>query len=96
MDGPLDDPLGLELLQPLGQQAVGDVGDEHADLREAQRPALEQDEQDGARPAPSDQLDRSVIESATGRSLTVRTGRYRRLLRQLDNRRHPRAHDLES
>src|SRR6185436_9839934 len=39
----LDDLLGLELLHPLGQEPVGDVGHELAHFREAQRP-VHQDE----------------------------------------------------
>src|SRR5215212_402347 len=72
-DGPrvahvtLDDPLGLEFLHPLGQQPVGDVGDELAHLREAQR-AVHQDEEDRAGPALPHELDGLVIKVAAGRS----------------------------
>src|SRR3954447_1207155 len=43
----LDDPLALQLLHPLRQQPVGQVGDEPLELGEAGRP-VHQDEQDRA------------------------------------------------
>src|ERR671919_1046405 len=68
----LDDPLGLELLQALGEEAVRQVGHEDLHLGETQR-SIEQDEQDGARPALPDQLDRRVVRRAT--TLTPRGDR---------------------
>src|SRR4051794_24394179 len=62
----LDDPAGLELLHPLGEQSVGEVRHGAADLREAHRSALEQDVDDRARPALADQLDRLVEIGAAG------------------------------
>src|SRR4051812_5324234 len=56
----LDDAARLELLHPLGEQAVGEVRDGAADLREAHRATLEQHVDDRARPALADQLDRLV------------------------------------
>src|SRR4051794_34787828 len=53
-DLPLDDPAGLELLHPLRQQAVGQVRDGTADLREAHRAAMQQHVDDRARPALAD------------------------------------------
>src|ERR671919_1678981 len=60
----LDDPLRLELLQALGEEAVRQVGHEDLHLGETQR-SIEQDEEDGARPALPDQLDRRVVCRAT-------------------------------
>src|SRR5437899_10844995 len=59
----LDDPLALELLQALGEQSVGKVGDALLDLGEA-RGALEQDEEDRAGPALADELDGLVVLGA--------------------------------
>src|SRR5215211_3128341 len=56
-DVALDDPARLELLHPLGEQAVGEVRHRAADLREAHGAALEQHVDDRARPALADQLD---------------------------------------
>src|SRR5215210_3569068 len=41
-DPPLDDAAGLELLEALGEQAIGELGDGVRDLREAHRAADEQ------------------------------------------------------
>ena len=61
----LDDPLGLELLHPLRQQPVGEVGHEPLELGEASGPVHE-DEQDRAGPALAHQLDRLVVGRAAG------------------------------
>src|ERR687895_2095230 len=61
---PLHDPLLLELLEPLGQETVGQVRHEDLHLGEAQR-AVKQDEQDRPRPALPDQLNRRVVCGAT-------------------------------
>src|SRR6185312_13061092 len=60
----LDDLLGLELLEPLRQKTVGEVGHEVPDLGEAQR-AVEKDEQDCPRPALADELHGAVIQRTT-------------------------------
>src|SRR5215213_6896999 len=49
-DDPVDDALGLELLQPLREEAVRQIGHALLDLREA-RGSLEQDRDD--RPGPA-------------------------------------------
>src|SRR5215217_621345 len=49
-DVALDDAAGLELLHPLGQQAVREVRHRSPDLREAHGAALEQHGDDRARP----------------------------------------------
>src|SRR5207248_365535 len=53
---PLDDPLGLELLEPLGQEPVGQLWHELPYAGEVER-AIHQHEQDRAGPALADQLD---------------------------------------
>src|SRR5215212_8965966 len=62
---PLDDALGLELLHPLGQQAVGEVRHQLLELREPGR-AVQQHEQDRAGPALADELDSLVVRRAAG------------------------------
>ena len=62
--------LGLELLEALGEEAIGDVRNQAADLREVGGP-VEEDQQDGPRPALADQFDRAVVQGAAGRSLGV-------------------------
>ncbi len=57
--------LLLQLLQPLAQHPVRDVGDGVAQRREMAAGA-EQQVDDGARPAASDQFDRPVIPAAEG------------------------------
>ena len=57
----LDDPARLELLHPLGEKPVGELGNGLRDLGEAQR-SVHQDAQDRAGPAPADQLDGLVVE----------------------------------
>ena len=53
--GPFDDAFLLELLEPLAEHPIGDVGDRVAQRREAAIRA-EQHEDDRPRPAPADQL----------------------------------------
>src|SRR5215217_8194732 len=72
-DVALDDAPRLELLHPLGQQAVGEVRHGAADLREAHRAAVEQHVDDRARPPLADELDRLVqIGAALARALQRR------------------------
>src|SRR5688500_4002227 len=62
-DAPLDDSLGLELLHPLRQEPVREVGHEPLELGEAGGPVHE-DEQDRAGPALAHQLDGLVVGRA--------------------------------
>ena len=55
----LDEPLGLELAQAGGEQAVGDAGDRGAVLREPARPA-HAGEEDGRVPLAPGELDRRL------------------------------------
>src|SRR5215213_14425 len=64
-DPALDDALRLELLHPLREQAIREIGDEPLELGEASRPVHEH-EQDRARPALADQLHGPVILGAAG------------------------------
>ena len=73
---PLDDPAGLELLHPLGQQPVGELRDRLRHLGEAQR-AVHQDAQDRAGPAAPDQLDRLVVVGAAAAGCDRVLGRAR-------------------
>src|SRR4051794_27393804 len=66
----LDDALPLELLQPLGEQPVGELGHELADAGEVKR-AVHEDEQNRAGPALADQLDGAVVEAAARRTVGV-------------------------
>ena len=59
----LDDALRLQLLHPLGQQPVREVGHELLELGEARGP-VHQDEQDRAGPALAHQLDGVVVLGA--------------------------------
>src|SRR5215217_6136026 len=59
----LDHTLRLELLEAFRQQPVRQLGDELPDAGEVKR-AVEEDEDDGARPAFADQLDGAVVEPA--------------------------------
>src|SRR5919106_5795999 len=59
----LDNALGLELLEALGQEPVREIGHQELHLGEAQR-TIQEHEQDGAGPALPDQLDRPVIRGA--------------------------------
>src|SRR3954454_21261642 len=77
-DAALHHSLGLELLQPLGEQAVGKLGDELPDPGEMGRP-VEQHEDDRAGPALADQLDSPVVQPAAGLPR-----RIRRLLCRVD------------
>jgi hypothetical protein len=54
-----DDAFGLELAQALGEHAVADFGDRGAQLGEP-HPPVEQELDDGAGPAPADELDGAV------------------------------------
>jgi len=54
-----DDALGLELAQALGQHAVADVGNGRAQLGEP-HPPVKEELDDGAGPAPADELDGPV------------------------------------
>src|SRR5215211_671350 len=75
VDLPLDDAARLELLHPLGEQAIGQVRHGGADLREAHRAALEQHIDDRAGPALADELDRLVeVGTARSRALQRRDG----------------------
>src|SRR5438105_2450474 len=62
----LDDGLLLQLLQALAEHAVGDAGDGGPELREAAAP-LEEDVDDGPRPAAADQLAGPVEQAADRR-----------------------------
>src|SRR5918992_2112577 len=62
-DAAFDDPLALELLEALGEQPVGQVRHQLADLGEAKRP-VHQHAEDGAGPALAHQLDGAVVERA--------------------------------
>src|SRR5438552_12361242 len=59
----LDDGLLLQLLQALAEHAVGDAGDGRAQPREPAAP-LEEDVDDGPRPAAADQLAGPVEQAA--------------------------------
>src|SRR4051794_32577629 len=72
---PLDDALRLELLEPLAQESVGELGHEMADAGEVER-AVHQDEQDRSGPALADELDGAVVEAAASRTAAV-SGRCR-------------------
>ncbi len=61
-----DDAVALELLHALRQQAVGELGHGLGDLTEAQRLAVDENADDRARPAATDQLDRLVVVRAAG------------------------------
>ncbi len=61
----LDDPLRLQLLHPLRQQTVGEVGHQLLELGETGRP-VQEDEQDRAGPALADKLDCLVVGRAAG------------------------------
>src|SRR5215208_3191996 len=65
-DAPLDDAASLELLEPLGEQPVGEVGHGVGDLREAHRAADQEHVDDGAAPALADELDGLVQPGAAG------------------------------
>ena len=78
--GDQGDAVLLHHLEALGQQAVGDVGHEVADLGEVGG-AVEQDEQDRAGPALADELDGAVVERAAGGPRAVRGALGRRGLR---------------
>src|SRR4051794_24373138 len=67
----LDDPPRLELLHPLGQQPVAELGYRLADLAEAQRTCVEQHGDDRPGPAAADELDRLVVVGAAGLLLHV-------------------------
>ena len=70
----LDDALGLQLLHPLGQEPVGEVGHELLELGEARGP-VHQHEQDRAGPALAHQLDGVVVvrcSRSPGATTTVR------------------------
>ena len=60
---PLDDPFELELLQPVAEHAIGDLGNGVAQRSEP-APRLEQDENDRAGPAAADELARPVKSGA--------------------------------
>src|SRR4051794_1397295 len=60
MHGALDDPAGLELLQALGEEAIGQLGHRGGELAEAHRPVVE-DAEDRAGPAAADELDALVV-----------------------------------
>src|SRR3954451_3125698 len=64
----LDDALPLELLEPLRQEPVRELGDELPDAGEVER-AVHEHEQDRTGPALADQLDRSVVEAAARRTV---------------------------
>ena len=66
MDGPLDESLGFELPQALGEEPIGDAGDGGGDVAEVTRP-VDQAEQDGAAPATADQFDGLVVAMADDR-----------------------------
>src|SRR5262245_49826583 len=59
----LDEPLGLELAETLGQEAVGEVRDRGQELVETLRTA-EHHTDDRAAPPTADQLDRVVVTRA--------------------------------
>src|SRR4051794_20424235 len=56
----LDDPPGFELLQALGEEAVGELGHGGGELAEAHGPVVE-DAEDGAGPAAAAELDALVV-----------------------------------
>src|SRR4051794_19978036 len=62
----LDEAPGLELLHPLGEEAVGELGDGGADLREAGGPAVHEDHDDRAGPALAHELDGLVVVRTAG------------------------------
>src|SRR4051794_871661 len=71
----LDDALGLELLEPLAEEAVGELGHEMADAGEVER-AVHQDEQDRSGPAFADEFDGAVVEAAASRTAAVSGRRW--------------------
>src|SRR6202008_3500585 len=66
-----DDPVGLELLHALGEQAVRQIGHGVGDLAEAHAAALQEDVEDRPRPALADELD-GLVEVGTAGALRLR------------------------
>src|SRR6266568_7884666 len=60
LDAARDDPARLEVLEPRRQRLVADAAGALAELAEAQRPALQQDE-DLAGPRATEHLDRGLV-----------------------------------
>src|SRR5262249_7032948 len=78
-DRAVDDAFVLELLEALAEHPVGDVGNRAAQRREPAA-AVEQDVDDGARPAAADELAGAVEARAEGRWGSVNLGHDRRPL----------------